>query len=186
MEDAVAVGLRPGARDVGRVALAAGAGVGQEHLAGGGFGAAPKFPPDGGIALLLREHQRGGDPAPLGRAERTLDGMALGGMYDQLGGGFCRYSVDEYWMIPHFEKMLYDNGPLVALYVQAWQLTGEEKRNACTAGYKAIWSKSEGFPGEDYRRWTEGLRYYYAAASTAAPAHHRRRFIGSSGSSGRR
>jgi uncharacterized protein YyaL (SSP411 family) len=88
----------------------------------GGFGGAPKFPPDGAIALLLREHARSGEKTPLGMAERTLDAMALGGMYDQVGGGFARYSVDERWLVPHFEKMLYNQALLVPLYVDAWKL----------------------------------------------------------------
>jgi len=87
----------------------------------GGFGGAPKFPPDGAIALLLLEHARSGEKTPLGMAERTLDAMALGGMYDQVGGGFARYSVDERWLVPHFEKMLYNQALLVPLYVDAWK-----------------------------------------------------------------
>jgi uncharacterized protein YyaL (SSP411 family) len=91
----------------------------------GGFGSAPKFPPDGAIELLLREHHRSGETAPLQMAERTLEAMALGGIYDQVGGGFARYSVDERWLVPHFEKMLYNQALLVPLYVDAWLLTGK-------------------------------------------------------------
>ena len=85
----------------------------------GGFGGAPKFPHAGGIERLLRDwHASAADPAPdlkaLYMATLTLTRMAEGGLYDQLAGGFCRYSVDPYWMIPHFEKMLYDNGLLLA------------------------------------------------------------------------
>ncbi len=89
----------------------------------GGFGGAPKFPPEGQVALLLREHARSGDPASLRMAEVTLDRMALGGMYDQVGGGFARYSTDERWLVPHFEKMLYNQALLVPVYADAWLVT---------------------------------------------------------------
>jgi len=90
----------------------------------GGFGKAPKFPPSMALMLLLREWRRGGDVEHLGMAEFTLQRMALGGMYDQLGGGFHRYSVDSYWLVPHFEKMLYDNALLARIYLEAHQATG--------------------------------------------------------------
>jgi uncharacterized protein YyaL (SSP411 family) len=89
----------------------------------GGFGTAPKFPPSSALELLLR---RGGDEA-LGIVRRTLDGMAAGGLYDVVGGGFHRYSVDARWVVPHFEKMLYDNALLVSAYLHAWVVTGEER-----------------------------------------------------------
>ncbi len=95
----------------------------------GGFGAAPKFPHPTSLERLLR-HWAGtredGNPdrRALHMTLHTLDRMALGGVFDQLGGGFCRYSVDERWMIPHFEKMLYDNGPLLSLYSEAFAATG--------------------------------------------------------------
>ena len=91
----------------------------------GGFGAAPKFPHPTDLELCLRRHAVGGSQAldPLKMALHTLGRMAMGGIYDQLGGGFCRYSVDDRWLIPHFEKMLYDNGPLLARYSDAWALT---------------------------------------------------------------
>jgi uncharacterized protein YyaL (SSP411 family) len=88
----------------------------------GGFGGAPKFPHPTDLAFLLRRQD---DPLAREAALSTLARMAEGGIYDQLGGGFCRYSVDERWEIPHFEKMLYDNGPLLGLYADAWALTGE-------------------------------------------------------------
>ena len=96
----------------------------------GGFGGAPKFPHPTSIERLLRHwsaSREGGraDEAALHMALFTLERMALGGMYDQLGGGFCRYSVDERWMIPHFEKMLYDNGQLLSLYSEAWAASGK-------------------------------------------------------------
>jgi uncharacterized protein YyaL (SSP411 family) len=90
----------------------------------GGFGQAPKFPHPTDLAFLLRRHIAAGDARAKQMALTTLDHMAAGGIFDHLGGGFCRYSVDGRWMIPHFEKMLYDNGPLLALYAEAAILTG--------------------------------------------------------------
>jgi len=89
----------------------------------GGFGGAPKFPQPMLLEFLLRTHVRTGQPAALEMATNTLRAMAAGGMYDQLGGGFHRYSVDERWLVPHFEKMLYDNALLARAYLDAWQLT---------------------------------------------------------------
>jgi len=91
----------------------------------GGFGGAPKFPQPMLVDVLLRTHRRRRDPAALAVAVQTLQAMAAGGMYDQLGGGFHRYSVDERWLVPHFEKMLYDNALLPRAYLDAWQLTGD-------------------------------------------------------------
>jgi uncharacterized protein YyaL (SSP411 family) len=91
----------------------------------GGFGGAPKFPHPAELELLLRRHAATGEARCGEMALFTLRKMAEGGLYDQLGGGFCRYSVDERWEIPHFEKMLYDNGPLLRLYADAWRLTGD-------------------------------------------------------------
>jgi len=88
-----------------------------------GFGGAPKFPQPMLIEYLLRSHVRTGQAAALEMAVQTLQAMAAGGMYDQLGGGFHRYSVDDRWLVPHFEKMLYDNALLVRAYLDAWQLT---------------------------------------------------------------
>jgi len=88
----------------------------------GGFGGAPKFPQPMTLDFLLRLAARGRDEA-LEMATRTLDAMAAGGMYDQLRGGFARYSVDARWIVPHFEKMLYDNAQLIRTYARAWQLT---------------------------------------------------------------
>ena len=89
----------------------------------GGFGSAPKFPPSQVIQFLLRYHHHTGSKVALEMATNTLAKMADGGMYDQLGGGFHRYSVDEKWLVPHFEKMLYDNALLIPAYVEAWQVT---------------------------------------------------------------
>jgi uncharacterized protein YyaL (SSP411 family) len=92
----------------------------------GGFGAAPKFPHAMDLQLLLRFWNRTGHPHSLEMVRATLDRMAAGGIYDHLGGGFARYSVDARWLVPHFEKMLYDNALLSAAYVEAYQATGEE------------------------------------------------------------
>jgi uncharacterized protein YyaL (SSP411 family) len=90
----------------------------------GGFGAAPKFPPSMVLEFLLRHHRRTGDRLALQMAERTCEAMARGGLYDQLGGGFARYSVDDEWVVPHFEKMLYDNALLLRVYAHLWRATG--------------------------------------------------------------
>jgi len=91
----------------------------------GGFGLQPKFPQPMTYEFLLRQHLRTGDPEPLEMVETTLDRMAMGGIYDQLRGGFHRYSVDTFWLVPHFEKMLYDNALLARLYLHAYQVTGK-------------------------------------------------------------
>ncbi len=88
----------------------------------GGRRGAPKFPMPAGQELLLEWHHYSGDAASLQQVLTTLDHMACGGIYDQLGGGFARYSTDARWLVPHFEKMLYDNGQLVSLYAHAFQL----------------------------------------------------------------
>ena len=113
----------------------------------GGFGQAPKFPHPTSIERLLRHWSatsRAGmaDQRALHMAVFTLEQMALGGIYDQLGGGFCRYSVDDRWMIPHFEKMLYDNGALLALYAEAFAVTGNPLfRRTCEQ--TAAWTMRE-------------------------------------------
>ncbi|HEY7818802.1 MAG TPA: DUF255 domain-containing protein [Vicinamibacteria bacterium] len=89
----------------------------------GGFSPAPKFPPSGAISLLLRYHASSRDPDALAMVELTLDKMAAGGMYDHLGGGFHRYSTDAVWLVPHFEKMLYDTALLARAYLVAYQVT---------------------------------------------------------------
>jgi uncharacterized protein YyaL (SSP411 family) len=90
----------------------------------GGFGGAPKFPPSMVLEFLLRQHARTEDPVSLRLVERTTEGMARGGIYDQLAGGFARYSVDAGWVVPHFEKMLYDNALLLRVYLHLWRETG--------------------------------------------------------------
>ncbi|MFF4112475.1 thioredoxin domain-containing protein [Streptomyces sp. NPDC001714] len=92
----------------------------------GGFGGAPKFPPSMVIEFLLRHHARTGSEGALQMAVDTCERMARGGLYDQLGGGFARYSVDRDWVVPHFEKMLYDNALLCRVYAHLWRATGSE------------------------------------------------------------
>ncbi len=99
----------------------------------GGFGGAPKFPPAAGLSLLLRCYRRSGDAHTLSMVTTTLDRMAAGGIYDHIGGGFARYSTDARWLVPHFEKMLYDNALLARVYVEAYQVTRnpDYRRVAC-------------------------------------------------------
>ncbi|MFF4227545.1 thioredoxin domain-containing protein [Streptomyces sp. NPDC001820] len=92
----------------------------------GGFGGAPKFPPSMVVEFLLRHYARTGAEGALEMASRTCGAMARGGIYDQLGGGFARYSVDREWVLPHFEKMLYDNALLCRVYAHLWRATGSE------------------------------------------------------------
>ena len=89
----------------------------------GGFGHAPKFPHPMDLKVLLRHHARAGDSQALHVVRHTLDKMARGGIYDHLGGGFARYSTDDRWLVPHFEKMLYDNALLTSIYLEAYQST---------------------------------------------------------------
>ena len=92
----------------------------------GGWGRAPKFPQAMTIEFLLMRHAATGDPRPLAIARRSLDAMADGGIHDQLGGGFHRYSTDAAWLVPHFEQMLYDNALLARVYVHAWAATADD------------------------------------------------------------
>jgi uncharacterized protein len=125
--EAVAQAMRAGAGQSPWVATADRAAVSLEEgydLAEAGFGGAPKFPPSMVLEFLLRYYERTGHPAAQAMATGTLEAMARGGMYDQIGGGFARYSVDATWTVPHFEKMLYDNALLARVYAHHWRRTG--------------------------------------------------------------
>ena len=102
-----------------------------------GFGGAPKFPPSMVLEFLLRYDERTGEWPALSMAEATCEAMARGGMYDQLGGGFARYSVDASWTVPHFEKMLYDNALLAGVYTHLWRRTGQRRgRNGAALAHR--------------------------------------------------
>jgi uncharacterized protein YyaL (SSP411 family) len=147
----------------------------------GGFGRAPKFPAASALEFLLRH----GGESTLAIVRTTLDGMAAGGMYDLVGGGFHRYSVDDRWLVPHFEKMLYDNALLASAYLHAWVVTGEERyrrvveetldyvvreltldggglasaQDADTDGVEGLtytWEPGEGVPDELLVPWEDG------------------------------
>jgi uncharacterized protein len=150
--------------------------------ANGGFGGAPKFPPSSALEFLLGR----GETKPVAL---TLDKMMHGGIYDQLGGGFARYSVDPNWLIPHFEKMLYDNALLARVYLHGWQVMGEERwRRVCTETldwalremcgpeggfYSALDADSEGEEGRFYVWDEEEMREALADAGIAADAIER-------------
>ena len=92
----------------------------------GGFGGAPKFPPSMSLEFLLRYYKRTGNENALDIVKKTAEKMAYGGICDQLGGGFHRYAVDAVWLVPHFEKMLYDNAQLIRVYLHLYQITKDE------------------------------------------------------------
>lgn len=113
----------PGEEESARALLALTRDYDEKH---GGFGGAPKFPASMVVEFLLRHHARTGAEGALQMAADTCEAMARGGIYDQLGGGFARYSVDREWVVPHFEKMLYDNALLCRTYARLWRATGSD------------------------------------------------------------
>ena len=143
----------------------------------GGFGGAPKFPAAMTLASALRLHRRTGDPELLGVVTTSLDAMASGGIYDHLGGGFARYSVDQRWLVPHFEKMLYDNALLARAYLHAWLVTG-------SPAYRQVLDETIGYVLRDLRHpdggfysaedadseGVEGKFYVWSRAELAAVA----------------
>ena len=171
----------PGTRLDGAPLLAARAALEQSFdKEFGGFSSAPKFPNAGSIERLLRhwsasQHQESPDLQALYMATLTLARMAEGGLYDHVGGGFARYSVDAWWMIPHFEKMLYDNGPLLALYAQAAIATGDSLyRDAANAAADWVLREMQAAEGGFYSsidadsEGEEGRYYVWDAAEVAA------------------
>ncbi|WP_372409152.1 thioredoxin domain-containing protein [Streptomyces luteireticuli] len=159
----------------------------------GGFGGAPKFPPSMVLEFLLRHHERTGSAAALDMVTATCEAMARGGVYDQLGGGFARYAVDSGWVVPHFEKMLYDNALLCRVYAHLWRATGSglarrialetadflvrEMRTAQGGFASALDADSEDADGRHaegaYYVWTPAeLREVLGEADAALAAHH--------------
>lgn len=124
----------------------------------GGFGGAPKFPPSMTLEYLLRRHLGSGDAGALHMVETTLQKMAYGGIYDQLGGGFARYATDANWLVPHFEKMLYDNALLARVYVHAYQVTGKSL-------YRRIAEETLDFVAREMRHEDGGFYSSYDADS---------------------
>ena len=124
----------------------------------GGFGGAPKFPPSMTLEFLLHITAQRGDSMALHMAERTLEAMAHGGLYDQIGGGFARYSTDDRWLVPHFEKMLYDNALLARVYTHAWQITGKPL-------YRRVVEETLDFVAREMRHTGGGFSSSYDADS---------------------
>ncbi|HOU41212.1 MAG TPA: thioredoxin domain-containing protein [Promineifilum sp.] len=124
----------------------------------GGFGGAPKFPPSMTLEFLLHVTAQRGDSMALHMAERTLEAMAHGGLYDQIGGGFARYSTDDRWLVPHFEKMLYDNALLARVYTHAWQITGKPL-------YRRVVEETLDFVAREMRHEAGGFSSSYDADS---------------------
>ncbi|MGY1760549.1 thioredoxin domain-containing protein [Geodermatophilus sp. SYSU D00779] len=137
----------------------------------GGFGGAPKFPPSMLLEFLLRHAARTGDDRALAMARGTLEAMARGGIHDQLAGGFARYSVDARWVVPHFEKMLYDNALLLRAYLHLWRATGEEWARRVADATAAFLVRDLGTPEGGFAsaldadtEGVEGLTYVWTPA----------------------
>jgi uncharacterized protein YyaL (SSP411 family) len=137
---------RPGPAEVDRAVAAL---LGASDLEHGGLGGAPKFPQPMAQEVLAAAGARGDERARAALVT-TLDHMAAGGIYDHLGGGFSRYAVDGVWLVPHFEKMLYDNALLIRLYLHGWQLTGEER-------FRQVLSETVGYVLRDLRLPSGGI-----------------------------
>jgi len=133
----------------------------------GGFGGAPKFPPSMALEFLLRTHARTGKEEPLNIVRQTLTKMANGGIYDHLGGGFHRYSVDAHWLVPHFEKMLYDNALLSRLYLHYYQLTADEQAR----------QTAEGTLDYVLREMTNDDRGFYSTQDADSEGHEGKFFV---------
>jgi uncharacterized protein YyaL (SSP411 family) len=133
----------------------------------GGFGGAPKFPQPMSIDVLLRAYRRTGDPDVRDAIVTTLDAMASGGIYDHLGGGFARYSVDRVWLVPHFEKMLYDQAGLARVYLHAWQATGEDR-------YRQVLEETIGYVLRDVRHTDGG---FYSAEDADSEGEEGRFYV---------
>ncbi|GAA2700000.1 thioredoxin domain-containing protein [Micromonospora olivasterospora] len=136
-----------------------------------GFGGAPKFPPHMNLLFLLRHQQRTGSAESLEIARHTAEAMARGGIYDQLAGGFARYSVDAHWTVPHFEKMLYDNALLLRFYTQLWRLTGDPLAKRVARDVARFLADELHRPGEGFAsaldadtEGVEGLTYVWTPA----------------------
>ncbi|MFC8296711.1 thioredoxin domain-containing protein [Micromonospora orduensis] len=145
--------------------------AGEYDATNGGFGGAPKFPPHMNLLFLLRQHQRTADPRSLEIVRHTAEAMARGGIYDQLAGGFARYSVDAHWTVPHFEKMLYDNALLLRVYTQLWRLTGDRLARRVARDTARFLADELHVPGQGFAsaldadtEGVEGLTYAWTPA----------------------
>ena len=139
----------------------------QYDAAWGGFGGAPKFPQTMSHEVLLRSYLHSGDQDVLNMVINSLDAMASGGIYDHLGGGFSRYSVDAQWIVPHFEKMLYDNALFARLYLHAWQVTGRSR-------FRQVLDETIGFVLGDLRHESGG---FYSALDADSEGEEGRYYV---------
>jgi hypothetical protein len=131
----------------------------------GGFGGAPKFPQSMSLELLLRAHRANGSEATLAVVTSSLDAMAAGGIYDHVGGGFARYSVDRFWLVPHFEKMLYDQALLIPVYLHAWLVTGAPR-------YRQVVDETVGYVRRDLAQAAGGFSSAEDADSPGPDGHN--------------